>query len=136
MESQVNPELVGLNVEYRVREVKRFIVTRYEHEVFDSGMETGSTGSQQLTGEYPNWDTAYAVGYALCKAEHDRLGYGVGDVRIQYPVETPPGTELVMDPNHHSAEEIRAAGRCFVNSEGEIESLHENDVVDGTFVHP
>jgi hypothetical protein len=28
---------------------------------------------------------AYAVGYALCKAEHDRLGWPPADERIQYP---------------------------------------------------
>lgn len=80
-----NSTRLGVNVQYRVREVKRFIVTRYEHEVHEGGMESGSSGSQQLTGEYPNWDTAYAVGYALCKAEHERLGYPFDDMRIQYP---------------------------------------------------
>lgn len=85
MTSLTNSARLGVNVQYRVREVKRFIVTRYEHEVHESGMESGSSGSQQLTGEYPNWDTAYAVGYALCKAEHERLGYPIDDMRIQYP---------------------------------------------------
>lgn len=64
-------------IEYRVRPVTRFIVTRYEQ-----GSEHGSISER---GEYGNAEVAYEVGYALCKAEHERLNFPPGDERIQYP---------------------------------------------------
>lgn len=76
-------------IEYRVRPVTRYIVTRFERSESVNGMCSG--GSSSL-GEYENGDTAYAVGYALCKAEHERLGYPIGDERIQYPL-MPPSME-------------------------------------------
>lgn len=65
-------------VEYRVRKVERHIVTRY-HECADgeAGVDT--------KGEYENPEVAHEVAYALCSAEHDRLGWPVADERIQYP---------------------------------------------------
>lgn len=65
-------------IEYRVRPVTRYIVTRY-HDLDDgrSGVET--------KGEFDNAETAHEVGYALCKDEHERLGYPTGDERIKYP---------------------------------------------------
>lgn len=112
----------GKYVEYRVKEIKRYIVTRHEREVHENGSESGGVASQ-LTGEYPNWDTAYAVAYALCKEEHGRLGYDPCDMRIQYPVFAPNGTSLDLDPAFHSEDEINAIGRkCFVNAEGDIEA--------------
>lgn len=65
-------------IEYRVREVTRYYVTRFE----DDGK--GRAGSSSF-GEYGNPETAYEVGYALCKAEHERLGFPPDDERIQYP---------------------------------------------------
>ena len=65
-------------IEYRVRPVTRFIVTRFHQE--DRG-----TAGVDVRGEFDNEAMAYEVGYALCKAEHDRLGYPPGDERIQYP---------------------------------------------------
>ena len=65
-------------IEYRVRPVTRYIITRYEES------DDGRIGSEQR-GEYDNADTAYEVGYALCKLDHDRLGYPPGDERVQYP---------------------------------------------------
>jgi len=64
-------------IEYRVRPVTRFVVTRYE--------ESDQCGGSKVLGEYDNKEVAYGVGYALCKAEHDRLGYAPGDMRIIYP---------------------------------------------------
>lgn len=64
-------------IEYRVRPVTRFIVTRYH--------KSGDAGGVDTLGEYDNHETAYAVGYALCKAEHERLGWPIGDERILYP---------------------------------------------------
>ena len=68
---------MAANIEYRVRPVTRYIVTRYE-----SFPDRGSCGAM---GEYDNEYIAQHVAYALCKAEHERLGWGVGDERIKYP---------------------------------------------------
>ena len=61
-------------IEYKVRPVTRYVVTRFE---------SGAGSAQQ--GEFDNADSAHAVAYALCRAEHERLGWPVGDERIQYP---------------------------------------------------
>lgn len=66
-------------VEYRVRKVERYIVTRY-HE----GPQ-GRTGGCEVKGEYDSADVAFEVGYALAKSEHERLGWTLDDERIQYP---------------------------------------------------
>jgi len=68
------------DIEYKVREVKRYIVTRY-----GIGLGKGGFLQSSLHGEFDNWDTAYQVAYALCKKEHDDLGYAPDDTRIQYP---------------------------------------------------
>lgn len=88
-ESDINPALVGLNVQYRVRPITRYVVTRYESEITASGMGKGSAGcSNHMGAEYDNYDVAFQVAYALAKAEHERLGYAPGDMRIQYPQAT------------------------------------------------
>jgi hypothetical protein len=68
-----------MKVEYRVRETKRFQVTRH----FET--EGGHTGGTSQKGEYDNAEVAYEVAYALCRAEHEQLGYPPGDERVQYP---------------------------------------------------
>jgi hypothetical protein len=70
-------------IEYRLRPVTRYIVTRFED-------KDGSTGNSTAHGEFDNEATAYAVGYALAKAEHDRLGWPTYDERMRYP--EPPGS--------------------------------------------
>ena len=65
-------------IEYRVRPVTRYIVRRFR------GEESGG-GMVSTIGEYDNADVAYQVGYACCKAEHDKLGWPLDDMRIQYP---------------------------------------------------
>ena len=77
-------------IEYRVRPVTRYIVTRYEQQRSEncgglpSEKTIGSVGSVG-NGEFDNADTAYAVAYALARADHERLGYSLGDERIRYP---------------------------------------------------
>lgn len=63
-----------MEIEYRLRPVTRYIVTRWQQ-------DTGSS----THGEFENPSVAYDVAYALCRQEHDRLGYARGDERIQYP---------------------------------------------------
>lgn len=73
-------------IEYQVREVKRWIVTRFES--LDHQHEDGRTsysGGSSAFGEFDNEMCAYNVGYALCKEEHGRLGWPAGDGRIKYP---------------------------------------------------
>lgn len=66
-----------MKIEYSIRPVTRYAVHRYEQD------ERGAASSTR--GEYDNMGIAYEVGYALCKAEHDKLGYPPADERIQYP---------------------------------------------------
>lgn len=68
-------------IEYRLRPVTRYIVTRFEESA------SGNSGSSVEIGTYPSGEVAYEVGYALAKAEHERLGLPVGDERIIYPEE-------------------------------------------------
>ncbi len=68
-----------MKIEYRVRPVTRYVVTRY-HETDD-----GRTGGCETRGEFDSEAVAHDVAYALCKAEHDTLGYPPGDERVQYP---------------------------------------------------
>lgn len=84
-------------VEYRVRPVTRYIVTRAEMVRFvgtdDTPVHTvGSSGSVAGRGEYPNADTAYEVAYALCKAEHDAAGTPLDDKGFVYPQHPGPVT--------------------------------------------
>ena len=81
---EVRKLVAGKHVEYRVREIKRYLVTRHEQNVSAKGViVTGS--NRQIGSEYDNYEMAYAVGYALAAKEHDDLGYDLEDERIQYP---------------------------------------------------
>ena len=71
-----------MKIEYKVREVKRYIVTRY-HE-----SDNGGSCGVDAKGEFDNPNIAYEVAYALCKDDHERLGYPPADERIQYPDRT------------------------------------------------
>lgn len=64
-------------IEYRVRPVTRYVVTRYH--------QNGSLAGVEGKGEFDNESTAYEVGYALAHDEHSRLGWPPGDERITYP---------------------------------------------------
>lgn len=68
-----------MKVEYKVREVTRYVVTRWHRNGDD-----GSAGVE-TKGEFDNSIVAYQVAYALCRDEHERLGYPLGDERVQYP---------------------------------------------------
>ena len=68
-----------MKVQYRVRAINRFVVTRY-HE-----SEGGSVGGVDTKGTYDNPEVAHEVAYALCKAEHDAAGTPPDDPNFQYP---------------------------------------------------
>lgn len=79
-----------MKIEYRVRPVTRHVVTRWYED------EEGRLGGVETKGEFDNADTAYQVAYALCRDEHERLGYPIGDERIQYPqVPLAPGSAKI-----------------------------------------
>jgi hypothetical protein len=81
-------------IEYRVRPVTRYIVTRFE-----SSNEGGScSGGSESLGEFDHEPTAYRVGYALAKAEHEKLGYPTDDARIKYPDEPVIQKQVVSGP--------------------------------------
>lgn len=74
------PENDKPTIEYRVRKVERFIITRYEEG--PNGM-TGS--SRQVGAEFSDANTAYEMAMALAGQESQRLGYAPGDERFQFP---------------------------------------------------
>lgn len=71
-------------IEYKVRLVTRYIVTRFSR--------TGDVCGCEQKGEFDNESNARAVAYALCKDEHERLGWEPGDIRIRYPDPEPIGS--------------------------------------------
>ena len=69
---------VNAKIEYRIKRVERFIVTRHE--------DYGSTSSvRQIGNEYDNFNVAYEVGYALARADQERLGLPPGDMSVIFP---------------------------------------------------
>jgi len=66
-----------MGVEYRVRPVTRFIVTRW--------FGDDRSGGCAPRGEFERAEVAYEVAYALCKAEHDASGEPVNSMNFIYP---------------------------------------------------
>lgn len=64
-------------VEYKVRKIERFIVTRYTTD--------GRIGTSTQHGIFDSEPIALAVGYALCKAEHDISGEPIDSMNFIYP---------------------------------------------------
>lgn len=75
-----------MQIEYRVKPVTRYIITRFARDGTGAGVST--------MGEYDNGNLAYQVAYALCSDEHKRLGLPVGDERISYPPHLESGDTL------------------------------------------
>lgn len=69
-------------IEYRVRPITRFVVTRYETRDEPDGLAYGSASER---GQYDNAQVAHEVAYALCKAEHDAAGTAPDDPGFKYP---------------------------------------------------
>lgn len=67
-----------MEIEYRIRPVTRYIVTRCATE------DAGAREVSQI-GEYYNAELAYHVSYAMAKAEHEKLGWPLDDPRMKYP---------------------------------------------------
>ncbi len=78
---------MNTEIEYRVIPVTRYTITRYSESL------NGSAGVS-TKGEYPNEEVAYEVAYALCKAEHERLGLPVGSDLVKYPEPIAPKASI------------------------------------------
>lgn len=69
-----------MTIEFRVKRVERFIVTRFQSE------EGGAAQSaRQIGKEFDNFDTAYEVGYALARGEQESLGLKPDDMGVIFP---------------------------------------------------
>lgn len=55
-------------VEYQVRPVTRYIITRYHNETTPTG---GASGGVETLGEFPNQVTAELIAQALAEKEQD-----------------------------------------------------------------
>ena len=81
-------------VEYRVKPVTRYIVTRFEQQTSDDE-RMGSSGAVAQRGEFVNAEIAYHVAYALCTAEHSAAGAPLDSPDFIYP-KIPDG--VVIEP--------------------------------------
>lgn len=79
-------------VEYRIREVKRYVVTRYEWET-DGASGTNPQGRSTQHGTFDNGEVAYQVAYALCRQEHHLSGEPIDSMNFKYP-EIPDGVSI------------------------------------------
>ncbi len=66
-----------MTIEYRVRRVERFIVTRHE--------DGPTPGAQQKGPDYPSFEQAYEVATALARAEREHLDLPPGDMGVIFP---------------------------------------------------
>lgn len=78
-----------MTVEYKVRAVTRYIVTRYEN--------NGNIGGSTQHGTFDSGETAYQVAYALCRKDHVDSGEPVESVNFVYP-EIPNGVSISPCP--------------------------------------
>lgn len=98
-----------MEIEYRVRPVTRYIVTRFE------GDERG--GSSSEIGTYPSEETAYHVGYALAKADMERQASVINAKRVIFP-EDPASrvyASLHPSPDHAAASQLIGAAQADPN---------------------
>lgn len=71
-------------IEYRVRPVTRFVVTRYE--------SLNGHGASEVKGLFDSDQLAFDSAYAQAFEERERLGYPPGDERVVFP-ERPQAAE-------------------------------------------
>lgn len=67
-----------MKIEYKIRPVTRFVVTRFEQDA--DGMRECTT-----RGEFDNEQVAYDVGYALAKLDADNLKLPPDDMTVIFP---------------------------------------------------
>lgn len=66
-----------MTIEYRVKPITRYVVTRYE--------SADLMGSSEQRGMYDNVGTAFDVAYALCRLEHEKSGELPDSMNFIYP---------------------------------------------------
>ena len=66
-----------MKVEYRVKPITRYVVTRWHDSEGCGGVDT--------IGAYDNGEAAYQVAYALCREEHRKSGEPDLSVNFVYP---------------------------------------------------
>ncbi len=71
-----------MKIEYSVRPVTRFHVTRWHGGTDANGRDCGGCDSK---GEFDSEAAAYEVAYALCREEHRQAGTPPDDPNFQYP---------------------------------------------------
>ena len=69
-----------MTIEYRVKRVERFIVTRHEKH-----HPNGPVGCRQIGREFDNFETAYEVGTALARSDQEQLGIQPGGDGVIFP---------------------------------------------------
>lgn len=89
-------------VEYRVKPVTRYIVTRHEKRT-DPRFDNPQRSQTAEKGTFDNPVIAFEVAYALAGQEHEQLGWPVGDDRMQYPKGDPRYPETVVGNDEHQA---------------------------------
>jgi len=80
-----------MKIEYKVRPVTRYVVTRFEGRSEDD--QGGGYVGSSVCGEFPSGYAAYQIAYALAHAESERLGLAPGDETVMYP-EMPEGANV------------------------------------------
>lgn len=82
-----------MKIEYKVRPVTRYVVTRFEAR--DESDKGGSFVGSAVCGEFQKGETAFHVAYALARAESEKLGLSPGDETVMYP-EAPEGVSEII----------------------------------------
>lgn len=103
-------------IEYRVRPVTRYVVTRFEHP-----NDNTRPPSLKERGEYANAEVAHEVAYALCKAEHDAAGTALDDPDFKYP----NTDDLVQAQRDHH--------RGTQRQDSQLSGQRANDLRDGSY---
>ena len=79
-------------VEFRIKPVLRFVVTRCETWNLPEGSKSAQPDDRRVAeqGTFDNPDQAWTVAYALCKQYHELIGWPMADPRITYPEQQVP----------------------------------------------
>lgn len=85
-------------VEYRVRPITRYIVTRFEREESPDSVNC-TAGASTQHGVFDSGEVAYQVAYALCRHEHEKSGEPLDSRNFKYPsipdgVSIPPNIQI------------------------------------------
>lgn len=94
-------------VEYRVKPVTRYIVTKCEN----WGTPQGDKDERKVTeiGEHLNADVAWEIAYALAKQMHEMIGWPPGDERITYPIH-PNNPNAIPESTYTDGLGVKAIG--------------------------